>query len=225
MRPFSSLGYSELHPDHPEDAMRVAGLDVVLDTHRLSKYAPTGMSMRHHGFHLARDPARPGVVSAILVTKPQADQFVRVWIEEFPTVAEGLAWFNDQAYSVHGDYAPVWRPNPLDATQERWDRALAEHPVNPRGLTVDERRLDRQLDDAAQRFLGVYERYGGWRFHGRPDATDPAGYAGPLFWQEEDVRFRLGLELEREFPGSVHLNSLLSPATVPGWDPEEDGKH
>lgn len=224
-RPYSALGYPPASPDHPRERELGEELIFVLDAHRLSKWAPTGLSVRHLGLHMAIHPDRPDRPVSVIVSRPQGSPITWLEIGEHSTLEEGLAWINSVAFSIHGDYAPIWRANPLDVTAEHWERALDAHPNNPRGLAEGDQLLDRRLGDACDRFLALYARYGGWHYYGRPDATDPAGYAGPLFWQEEDVRFRISFELEREFPSAVHLNSLLSPATVPGWDAEQEGKH
>ncbi len=197
----------------------------VLDAQRLSKWAPSGLSVRHYGLHLAIRPDRPDRVVAVLVSRSQDAAETALEIEEYDSVEGALAWVNDVAYSTAGDYAPSWRANALDVTPEHWELARAAHPDNPSGSNAAERLLDERLASATDRFLALYERFGGWRYHGRPDATDPAGYAGAIFWQEEDVRFRLAYELEREFPSAVHLNSLMSAATVEDWDVDQDGKH
>ena len=222
-RPYSSLGYPQVNRDQRREYELVDELVFVLDAHRVSKFAPTGMSVRHLGLHVAVDPGTERVCS-VVVGRPQSSPHTFLEIGEHESPQDALAWLNEVAYSVHGEYAPEWRPNSLDFTMEHWERARVAHPENPHGATAADRQLDRRLRDAADRFLALYARYGGWRHHGRPDATDPGGYAGPLFWQEDDVRFRFASELEREFPGAVHLNSLLSSATVQGWDAEQDGE-
>ena len=224
-RPFSALGYPPPSAEAADAASIAEELTFVLDAQRISKWAPSGMSVRHYGLHLALHPDRPDKVAAVLVGRAANSAETWLEIEQHDSVERALAWVNEIAYSVAGDYAPPWRPNALDLTRAHWERALASHPDNPSGHDPEERLLDERLASAIDRFLALYRRYGGWRYHGRPDASDPAGYAGPIFWQEEDVRFRLAYELEREFPSAVHLNSLLSPATVEDWDVGQDGKH
>lgn len=224
-RPFSALGYPPATSDDRDTASIAEELIFVLDAQRLSKWAPSGMSVRHYSLHLAVHPDRADRVVAVLVSRPQNSAEAWLELDEHDSVESALAWVNEIAYSVAGDDAPAWRPNAVDVTPGHWARALAAHPRNPSGADPAELLLDERLANATDRFLALYDRYGGWRYHGRPDATDPSGYAGPVFWQEEDVRFRLAYELEREFPSAVHLNSLLSAATVEDWDVERDGKH
>lgn len=224
-RPYYSLGYPPPDRDDRDVAASVEELIFVLDAQRLSKWAPSGLSVRHCGLHLAVRPGRADGVFAVLVSRPQGSPTTSVEVERHESAEDAIAWINDFAYSVAGDHAPAWEPNSLDITVAHWERALSAHPANPTGAEPAGLLLDERLETATSRFLALYARYGGWRYYGRPDATDPAGFAGPIFWQEEDVRFRLAYELEREFPSAVHLNSLLSSATVEGWDIEHDGKH
>jgi hypothetical protein len=72
----------------------------------------------------------------------------------------------------------------LPISAEAIEHALADHPNNPRGLTPSEATEQARLKAAIDRFRAEHERYGGWRFHGRPDAINPRGYAGPLFWKK-----------------------------------------
>jgi hypothetical protein len=73
---------------------------------------------------------------------------------------------------------------------------------------------------AFNRFLGLYARFGQHRFHGSSDHKDPRTFRGPMFWSEADCVFRLGLELEKEFPGCVHLGFELSRSTLSPFDPD-----
>lgn len=66
------------------------------------------------------------------------------------------------------------------------------------------------IEAAFARFLAAYQLNGGFRFGGRVESDDPGAYAGPAFWSEDDVAFRFALELEREMPGSVHLELPLA---------------
>jgi hypothetical protein len=61
-----------------------------------------------------------------------------------------------------------------------------------------------RLEAAFNRFLEVYSRFGGHRYYGWDDYPDPRNFKGPTFWSENDCTYRLGLELEKEFPYSVH---------------------
>jgi hypothetical protein len=69
-------------------------------------------------------------------------------------------------------------------------------------MTADE--VAARLEAAFDRFLGVYARFGGHRYYGWDDYPDTRNFKGPTFWSEDDCAFRLGLELEREFPYCVH---------------------
>jgi hypothetical protein len=61
------------------------------------------------------------------------------------------------------------------------------------------------LDTAFGRFLELYARLGGHNYYGWDDYDEARNYKGPTLWSEDDCVFRLGLELEREFPHQVHL--------------------
>lgn len=166
----------------------------------------------------------PGAWFSLYVSRPEQGSITYATTDRHSTLQAALDQVNDLA-SEFAEMSAYPRPNAIDVTRQHWERALAAHPHNPSGRDAEGRTLDERVAVASERFEALYARYGGWRHYGRPDGTDPAGYAGPLFWQEEDVRFRLALELEREFPAAVHLNSLMSPATVRGWEQAVDGRH
>ncbi len=67
---------------------------------------------------------------------------------------------------------------------------------------------------AFDRFLDLYAQYGQHLFHGSADYHDPRTYRGPAFWSEADCVYRFALELEKEFPGHVHLGFELSASTL-----------
>jgi hypothetical protein len=214
-----ALGYGSPAEGDPDPVL--ARLVVVLDAPRVSSWSPT-CTIRHVGMHVAVDPSRPDAYLSVYVSRPERSVGTFFDVCEHDGLQEALDHVN-HVVSTYSEWGSYEQPNALDLTAAHWERALAEHPHNPRGADAASRALDERLDTALERFSAVYARYGGWRYYGRPDATDPAGYAGPLFWQEEDVRFRFALELEREFPSAVHLDSLLSRATVHGWDRTVDG--
>jgi len=74
------------------------------------------------------------------------------------------------------------------------------------------------LASAFDRFLDVYRRYGGHRYHGWTQASDPRNYKGPTFWSESDCVYRLALELESEFPHEVHLELPIAAWSFAGFD-------
>jgi hypothetical protein len=67
---------------------------------------------------------------------------------------------------------------------------------------------------AFARFLDLYEKFGQHRFHGSADWRDPRTYRGPMLWSEADCVYRFALELEKEFPGHVHLGFELSASVL-----------
>lgn len=81
--------------------------------------------------------------------------------------------------------------------------------------------IRRKLDAAFERFLEVYARFGGHRYHGWRDYGDPENYKGPMFWSESDCLFRLAIELEREFPNQVHLELPVVRWSFAEYDPQK----
>jgi hypothetical protein len=75
-----------------------------------------------------------------------------------------------------------------------------------------------RLDVAFERFLNVYARFGGHRYYGWDDYPDPRNFKGPTFWSENDCTYRLGLELEREFPYCVHYELPVAKWSFADFD-------
>lgn len=74
--------------------------------------------------------------------------------------------------------------------------------------------------DAYERLLEVYAQWGGYRFHGWTDFPDTRNYQGPVVWSEADAALRFALELEREFPRSVHMEFAIGKATRSDYEPD-----
>lgn len=221
LRPLGGLGYPPIRDllGSRADSTSPAWLEeitVVYDGPRLLVTSPNGAVGRPTGFHGVID--RDGDWWALRITR---DHLIAYGWRDGPLAdaAEVARCLTESALAI--DLGELEHRLPISA--ERIERAFVQHPANPGGWSDHERAVRSRLDAAFDRFLAEHRRYGGWRFHGRPDATSPRGYAGPLFWKEEDVRFRLALELEREFPGAVHLEVLLTDATTIQWDPAQDG--
>jgi hypothetical protein len=81
-------------------------------------------------------------------------------------------------------------------------------------------RVEDSVMDAYERFLEEYARWGGYRFHGWTDFPDTRNYQGPVIWSEADCAMRFALELEREFPRSVHLEFAIGKATRLDYEPD-----
>jgi hypothetical protein len=77
---------------------------------------------------------------------------------------------------------------------------------------------------AFDRFLELYATFGQHLFHGSADFRDPRTYRGPMFWTEADCVFRLGVELDREFPQCVHLGFELSASTLHPYEGSDRGE-
>jgi hypothetical protein len=80
------------------------------------------------------------------------------------------------------------------------------------------------LDRAFGRFLLLYAKFGQHRFHGAADYRDPRTYTGPMLWTEDDCVFRLALELEKEYPGWVHMGWQFSKYCIYPWEPARGDK-
>jgi hypothetical protein len=89
---------------------------------------------------------------------------------------------------------------------------------------ITKKELRKKLKSAYHGLRDEYRRTGGWRYYGRPNATDPQSYLGPTFWSETDVTFRMALELETEFSRQVHMEMALNTSTLHDFDPKLDAK-
>lgn len=67
--------------------------------------------------------------------------------------------------------------------------------------------------NAYDRLVDAYAHWGGYRWHGWTDYPDPSNYQGPTVWSERDCGLRLALELEREWPESVHMEFAIGKAS------------
>lgn len=83
-------------------------------------------------------------------------------------------------------------------------------------------KVSARLETAFERFLSVYARFGGHRYYGWDDYPDPRNFKGPTFWSENDCTYRLGLELEREFPFSVHFELPIAKWSFADFDKTVD---
>lgn len=82
--------------------------------------------------------------------------------------------------------------------------------------------INARLDAAFERFLDVYARFGGHNYYGWDHQQDPRNFRGPMFWTEGDCAFRMGLELEREFPDRVHFELPVAAWSFSDFDKEHD---
>jgi hypothetical protein len=82
----------------------------------------------------------------------------------------------------------------------------------------DRRTINARLDEAFDRLLHVYARFGGHNYYGWDDHADPRNFRGPTFWSEDDCIFRFAVELEREFPFQVHLELPVARWTFADFD-------
>jgi len=89
-------------------------------------------------------------------------------------------------------------------------------------MALDRRSIDAKLEAAFERFLAVYARYGGYHYYGWDDYPDPRNYRGPMIWTEGDCNYRLGLELELEFPHSVHFEVPVNKSMFSDFDANSD---
>src|SRR5215211_2698129 len=72
--------------------------------------------------------------------------------------------------------------------------------------------------NAYDRLLVGYASWGGHRFHGWTRYEDQRNFLGPVIWSERDCGLRFALELEREWPGAVHMEFAVGKATRTDFD-------
>lgn len=206
--PFGDDGWMETDVG-PDD------VSIVCDIGRWSMMAPHGTAVRHYGFHVGL--RRDGRFQSVAVGRSNAAQTAHAQLES-PGGLEDVAC--ELAHSLTAILGREWT---AEYVAGRLRRALDQYPGNPQGLTPPERLHEERIDLAFEALRRVHVHFGSWRYHGRPDATHPAGFSGPVFWEEGDVQFRLAVELEREFPLAVHFDGLLGRAVSANWDAELDG--
>lgn len=114
----------------------------------------------------------------------------------------------------------------LSPDQTRLARALVEKirsdVLAGRGRTPDRSTtsgVEDSVINAYERFLVGYAEWGGHRYHGWTDFPDPLNYLGPRIWSERDCGYRFGLELEREWPGGVHMEFAIGKSSRSDFDP------
>jgi hypothetical protein len=73
--------------------------------------------------------------------------------------------------------------------------------------------------NAYDRLLVGYASWGGHRFHGWTNYKDTHNFLGTVIWSERDCGLRLAFELEREWPGAVHMEFAIGKATRADFDP------
>jgi hypothetical protein len=77
--------------------------------------------------------------------------------------------------------------------------------------------------NAFDRLLAGYATWGGYRYHGWTSYEDQRNYQGPMLWSERDCDLRFAFELEREFPGAVHMEVAISKASRTDYDKAAEG--
>lgn len=82
--------------------------------------------------------------------------------------------------------------------------------------------ITERLEEAFARFLSIYSERGAHHFHGWDHADDSRNYYGPMLWSEADCALRLAWELERQFPGMVHLEVPVASWTFADYDSKVD---
>ena len=71
---------------------------------------------------------------------------------------------------------------------------------------------------AYDRLLVGYASWGGHRFHGWTSYDDVRNFLGPVVWSERDCGLRFAFELEKEWPGSVHMEFAIGKASRADFD-------
>lgn len=117
----------------------------------------------------------------------------------------------------------------LSPEQTRLVGALVEQirteVIAGRGRTPDRGTtsgVEDSVVNAFERFLVGYAEWGGHRYHGWTDFPDPLNYLGPRIWSERDCGYRLGLELEQEWPGGVHMEFAIGKSSRLDFDPKAE---
>lgn len=75
--------------------------------------------------------------------------------------------------------------------------------------------------NAYDRLLVGYAAWGGWCYYGWDGYENPSTYLGPAIWSERDCDFRCAYELEREWPGAVHMEFPIAKWTRTDFAPPE----
>jgi hypothetical protein len=110
-----------------------------------------------------------------------------------------------------------WMPC-IRALMDRIRQLVLARETGQRPPSTSRAGVEDALMDAYERTLEGYLRWGGYRFHGWTNFPDSSNFQGPLIWSEADCAFRLGLELEREFPRAVHTEFAIGKATRLDYD-------
>lgn len=140
------------------------------------------------------------------------------------TMARALLFFEQRADHFGGGYSPPEMRFVHALVEQIRERVETAHPGVPAsGLSADEDALDRVMD-AFERFVLANARWGGYRYHGWTDYSDPENFFGPLIYSEADCALRLAYELEREWPGGTHLELAVSKANFGNFDPDSERK-
>ena len=80
------------------------------------------------------------------------------------------------------------------------------------------------LRSAYLRVLEGYAVWGGFRYYGWTNQKDPRNFYGPMIWSEQDCVLRLAIELEKEFPNSVHTEFKINRAMRADYSPDSDSR-
>lgn len=75
--------------------------------------------------------------------------------------------------------------------------------------------------NAYDRLLAGYAVWGGWRYYGWGGYEDLSTYLGPAIWSERDCDLKLAYELEKGFPGMVHMEFPIAKWTRGDFAPPE----
>jgi hypothetical protein len=73
--------------------------------------------------------------------------------------------------------------------------------------------------NAYDRLLVGYASWGGHRYHGWTAYEDERNFLGPVIWSERDCDVRFAFELEKEWPGAIHMEVAISRSSRADYDP------
>jgi hypothetical protein len=73
--------------------------------------------------------------------------------------------------------------------------------------------------NAYDRLLVGYASWGGHRYHGWTSYEDERNFLGPAIWSERDCDLRFAFELEKEWPGAIHMEFAIAKSSRADYDP------
>lgn len=162
---------------------------------------------------------------------PVFAQFVAGGREQFVrdgSLPEGLTMLRT---ALHGEQRDdYWSDSDGPSTESlRYIHALVERirqlvvsgaHIAPQPWTVGG--IRDKVMNAYERLLVGYASWGGYRYHGWTSYEDERNFLGPVIWSERDCDLRFAFELEKEWPGAVHMEFAIAKASRADYDREAE---